>query len=114
MKYKLGQKVSYKRISKKKEIMEQYLTLKDFEEFEEKTLERRESIELANERTGYIMGRRRFTFKTYFQVVTDRGDGYEPESEWVQVMDQDYGFAYQVAYTMGKTDYVLEEDLEEF
>jgi len=115
MKFKLGQKVRYKRISKKLKMMEKYLTLKDFREGEdeEKTLERRESIELNKERIGYIAGRRKFTFRTYFQVITDRGDGYEPESEWVQVMDQDYKYAYLVAYDMGKTNYVLEEDLKE-
>ena len=111
MKFKLGQKVKYKRISKKLMMSEQYLTVKDFKEDEERTLERRESIELEKERIGYIAGRRKFTFKTYFQVVTDRGDSFEPESEWVQVMDQDYKYAYIVAYDMGKTNYVLEEDL---
>ena len=112
MKYLLGQKVKYKKISKKINQSEQYLTVEDFEEDEEKTLERRKSIELGKERIGYIAGRRRFTFRTYFQVVTDNGDGFEPESEWVQVMEQDYRFAYLVAYDMGKTNYVLEKDLE--
>lgn len=113
MKFKLGQKVKYKRISKKLMMSEQYLTVEDFGGDEEKTLKRRESVELEKERIGYIAGRRKFTFKTYFQVVTDRGDGFEPETEWVQVMDQDYKFAYVVAYDMGKTNYVLEEDLRE-
>lgn len=111
MKFKLGQKVKYKRISKKIEINMQYFDVPDFEQGEEKELARREFIELEKERTGYIMGRRRFTFKTYFQVAKDSGDDWEPETEWVEIVRQEYGYAYLVAYTMGKTDYVLEEDI---
>ena len=42
MKFKLGQKVKYKRISKKIEIDMQYWTPDDFEGYEEKVLERRD------------------------------------------------------------------------
>jgi len=113
MKFKLGQKVRYKRITKHIKAGEKYLKLDDFVEGidEEKMLERRESIELMNERTGHIMGRRRFVFKTYLGVEVDNGDGISPGSEWVDIKKQEYGYAYQVAYDMGHTNYVLEEDL---
>jgi len=118
MKYRLGQKVKYKRISKKIEINMQFWTPDDFKEdpetneIEEKELARREFIELKNERTGYVMGRRRLTFRTYLGVEIDSGDNFEPETEWVDIKRQEYGFAYLVACTMGKTDFVLEEDLK--
>jgi len=112
MKYRLGQKVKYKRISKKIMIDTQYWTPDDFEGYEEKVLERRESIESKNERIGYVMGRRKLTFKTYFVVARDSGDDWEPETEWVEIARQEYGFAYLIAYGMGQTNYVLEEDLK--
>ena len=112
MKFRLGQKVKYKRISKKIEIDMQYWEPGDFvEDDEEKILERREFIELDKERVGYVMGRRKLTFKTYFKVEIDNGDGFEDATEWVDIARQEYGYAYLVAYTMGKTDYVLEEDI---
>ena len=91
----------------------QYWEIDDFQEDEEKALERREFVELKNERIGYVMGRRKLTFITYFVVARDSGDNFEPETEWVEIARQEYGFAYLVAYTMGKTNYVLEEDLRE-
>ena len=112
MKFRLGQKVKYKRISKKIEIDMQYWEPGDFvEDDEEKILERREFIELDKERVGYVMGRRKLTFKTYFKVETDNGDEFEPATDWVGIARQEYGYAYLIAYTMGKTDYVLEEDI---
>jgi len=113
MEFKLGQKVRYKRISKKIEIDMQYWTPDDFERYEEKALERREFLELKNERIGYVMGRRKLTFRTYFGVEIDNGDGEEPGADWVDIRRQEYGFAYLVAYGMGQTNYVLEEDLKE-
>ena len=107
MKYKLGQKVKYRRISKKIEIDRQFWTLIDFEEDDEKELERREFIELDKERNGYIVGRRKLVFKTYFGVEGE----YENETEWVGIKRQEYGYAYLIAYDMGHTNYVLEEDL---
>ena len=112
MKYRLGQKVRYKRISKKIEIDMQYWTPDDFEGYEEKVLERREFIEFYKERTGYVMGRRNLVFRTYFVVARDSGDDWEPASEWVEISRQEYGFAYLVACDMGHTNYVLEEDLK--
>jgi len=119
MKFKLGQHVRYKRISKKIEIDMQYWTPDDFKEnpetceIEEKELARREFVNLKNERIGYVMGRRKLTFKTYFKVETDSGDGFEDGADWVDIARQEYSYAYLIAYTMGKTDYVLEEDLED-
>jgi len=111
MEFKLGQKVQYKRISRKIEIDMQYWTPKDFKEGEEKHLNRRESIELDKKRTGYIMGRRKLVFGTYFGVEVEEGTEIEPGAEWVKIIWQAKGYAYSVAYTMGKTNYVLEEDL---
>jgi len=111
MKFKLGQKVKYKRISKKIIMGEHYLNPDDFTEYEGKSLERRESIKLEKERIGYIAGRRRFTFRTYFQVEYRDEDSDLQPGEWVCIVKQEYGFAYLIAYTMGKTNYVLEDDL---
>ncbi|MCK4447007.1 MAG: hypothetical protein KAW56_07990 [Candidatus Marinimicrobia bacterium] len=113
MKFKLGQKVGYRRISRKIEINMQYWTADNFGEDEEKILRRREFVCLDKKRIGYIMGRRRLTFRTIFAVETDSGVEFEPATEWVDIKRQEYGFAYLVAYSMGKTDYVLEKDLKE-
>ena len=113
MEFKLGQKVKYRRISKKIEIDQQYWDFDDFEEYEEKTLKRRELIWLGKERNGYIVGRRKLVFNTVFEAVREEGDFMTPDHEGVEIKRQEYGFAYVVAYTMGKTDYVKEEDLIE-
>lgn len=112
MKFKLGQKVKYKRISKKIEINMQYFDVPDFEQGEEKELARREFIELEKERTGYIVGRRKLVFKTIFSVNNDNYDDDSNIIEFVDIKRQEYGFAYLVAYGMGQTNYVLEEDLK--
>lgn len=112
MKLRLGQKVRYRRITRKIEIDQKYWEFDDFKEYEEKTLERRESVWHYKERVGYIMGRRKLTFYTIFEAVTEEGDFLEPGAEWVKIKRQEYGFAYLVAYTMGKTDYVLEKDIK--
>lgn len=113
MEFKLGQKVKYKRINKKIKMNEHYLTKEDFCDDEKKELNRREFIELDNERIGYIAGRRKFTFRTTFQVA-DVYDADEPTNdEFVDIVEQDYKFTYLVAYDMGKTNYVLEKDLRE-
>ena len=97
----------------------QYWTPDDFKEnpetyeIEEKELVRREFVRLNNERIGYVMGKRKLTFKTYFKVETNSGDGFEDGTDWVDIARQEYGFAYLVAYGMGQTNYVLEEDLRE-
>jgi len=113
MKYKLGQKVRYRKISKKIEVDQKYWEFDDFEEYEEKTLKRRESICLDKERNGYIVGRRKLVFYTIFEAAEEEGSLLEPGAEWVRIKWQEYGFAYLVAYTMGKTNYVLEDDLRE-
>ena len=113
MKYRLGQKVKYKRISKKIEIDMQYFGVPDFDQGEEKILERREFIELDKERTGYIMGRRKLVFKTIFWVNEFYDHDDEETKLFVDIARQEYGYAYLVAYGMGQTNYVLEEDLKE-
>ena len=113
MKFKLGQKVIYRRISKKKKIDQQYWEFDDFKEYEEKTLKRRELVYLDKEIIGYIVGRRKLVFYTIFEAVREEGDFLEPGAEWVKIKRQEWGFVYLIAYTMGKTDYVLEKDLKE-
>lgn len=117
MKFNLGQKVKYKRISKKININMQYWTLKDFKEGEEKVLTRREFIELGKERIGYVMGRRNLVFKTIFAVKDTGLTGYDDEREenppeYVDIERQEKKFVYVVAYDMGHTNFVLEEDLK--
>ena len=111
MKFKLGQKVNYIRISRKIEIDRQFWVFDDFEEDEEKTLKRRESVYLDKARIGYISGRRKLVFNTIFEAVKEEGDFLEPGAEWVKIKRQEYGFAYLVAYDMGHINYVLERDL---
>jgi len=118
MKFKLGQKVSYGRITRKIKIGEQYLSPDNFtEDEEEKYLKRREIVYLDKIRTGYIAGRRRFVFGTILGMEYNDGfleDEYDSRpDEWVDIKRQEWGFAYLVAYSMGKTNYVLEEDLKE-
>jgi len=113
MKFKLGQKVKYKRISKKIEINMQYFDVPDFEQGEEKVLERREFIELKKERIGYVMGRRKLVFKTIFSVNSNDYDDDYNIIEFVDIERQEYDYPYLIAYGMGQTNYVLEEDLKE-
>ena len=115
MKFELGQKVKYKRRVMKKKLTE-FLMIKDFSENEEKEIKRRKFIELNKERFGYIMGRRNLVFKTIFSVNygsenCDSDGNYE--SDFIDIIRQEKKFAYVVAYDMGHTDYVLEEDLRE-
>jgi len=110
MKFKLGQKVKYKKISKKIKIV-RCLTSEDFEdENDEKIIERREIVELDKERVGFIMGRRKLVFRTVLSMNTVEDDDYGI-SDLIDIVRQIERFAYVVAYNMGKTDYVLEEDL---
>jgi len=111
MKFKLGQKVRYRRITRKRKIDQKYWEFDDFKEYEEKHLKRRELVYLDKEINGYVVGRRKLVFYTIFEAVREEGDFLEPRAEWVKIKRQEYGFAYLVAYTMGKTDYVLEKDL---
>lgn len=89
----------------------QFWVSEDFKEGEEKKLERREFIELDKERTGYIMGRRKLVFGTYFGVEVEEGTAIEPGAEWVKIIRQEKNYAYLIAYDMGYTNYVLEKDL---
>ena len=89
----------------------QYWTPDDFEQGEEKELARREFIELEKERIGYVMGRRKLVFKTIFSVNNDNYDDDSNIIDFVDIERQEYKFAYLVAYGMGQTNYVLEEDL---
>lgn len=111
MKFKLGQEVKYRKISKKIKINRHFWTPEDFEQDEEKILERRELIELDKGRIGYIAGRRKLVFQTIFSLNYDSYDVDNDILGFVDIVRQEEKFAYLVAYTMGKTNYVLEEDL---
>ena len=114
MKFKLGQKVSYKRISKKKDMSgDNYTTLKNFkydnnDDDSIMTKDRRETIILEKPRIGYISGRRRVVLKTVLVEVYES----DPDSkDYIDIQEQIYGMVYLVAWSFGKMDYVLEEDL---
>ena len=114
--FKLGQKVKYKRISKKLRMQDYYLNPDDLIGDEEKSLERRKIIKLEKERIGFIVGRRKKVFKTYLKIEYRSEDDYplcinQPD-EWLNITKQIFGFVYLIAYDMGKTNYVLEKDLE--
>ena len=99
MKFRLGQKVSYQWISKKKDMGgDNYTT------------ERREIKHLKNPRIGYISGRRRVIFKTVLEEIYESDpDGHD----YIDINEQIYRTFYLVASNMRDYDYVLEDDLKE-
>ena len=115
MEFKLGQKVRYRRISKKKDMSgDNYTTLKNFTADNDDdytiTKERRETIILEKSRIGYISGRRRVVLKTILEEVYES----DPDSkDYIDIKEQIYCMVYLVAWSFGKMDYVLEEDLKE-
>lgn len=109
--FKLGQKVSYTRLSRKREINMQFFDVPDFKQDEEKVLKRRELVYLNKKRTGYIVGRRRFVFNTMFSVNNDNYDDDDNVIEFVDIKRQEWGYVYLVACNMRNYDYVLEKDI---
>jgi len=100
MKFKLGQKVEYKKIIKRLDCtFEQEDMPEDF------TLEKRKVIELPKSRVGYIVGRRKLVFKLMF--------GVSDNTIIAECYDREWKFCYKVAYDMAHSNYVLEEDLRE-
>ena len=96
MKFKLGQKVEYKKIIKRLDC-----TFEREDMPEDFTLEKRKVIDLVKSRVGYVIGSRKLVFKLMFGV----GD------EGVECYDREWKLCYKVAYDMAHTNYVLEEDL---
>ena len=112
MKFKLGQKVKFNRFSKKIDMSreEYFVTFDDFQDFPEE-VKRYRRYEDAYKKgfTGYIAGRRRLVIETYFDIEKNMEPG---ETDYIKIKKQKYGMFYLVAYDMGKTYFVLEEDLE--
>jgi len=118
MKFQLGQKVKYKRISKKKDMSgDNYTTLENFtadnkdddnDEDSTMTKERRETRLLEKPRTGYIAGRRRVILKTVLIEVYESNPDLQ---DYIDIKKQIYCMLYLVAWSFGKMDYVLEEDI---
>ena len=117
MKYKLGQKVSYQWVSKKKDMSgDNYTTLANFKYDEEDdddstmTKERRETVTLVKPRIGYISGRRRVVLKTVLVEVYES----DPDlHDYIDIKEQIYCTFYLVASNMRNYDYVLEKDLKD-
>jgi len=117
MKFRLGQKVSYQWISKKKDMGgDNYTTLKNFKPDsddiynEVMTIERREIKHLKNPRIGYISGRRRVIFKTVLEEIYESDPNLH---DYIEINEQIYCTFYLVASNMRNYDYVLEEDLKD-
>jgi len=108
MKFKLGQKVNYKNILRK---TSNYLHVKDddFIPDETKEIKNIKRVTLNEKRIGYVMGTRYRKFKTFISVFDDGDFG----QSYIAASGREMKQVYLVAYTMGKTDYVLEEDLKE-
>jgi len=114
--FKLGQKVSYQWISKKKDMSgDNYTTFKNFkyddddDDFCVMTIERREIKHLKKPRIGYIAGRRRVIFKTVLEEVYNSNPD---ETDYIDINQQIYCTFYLVASNMRNYDYVLENNLE--
>jgi len=98
MKFKLGQKVEYKKIIKRLDC-----TFEREDMPEDFTLEKRKVIDLAKSRVGYIVGIRKLVFKLMFGDSDDEG---------MKCYDREWKFCYKVAYDMAHANYVLEEDIK--
>ena len=72
------------------------------------TKERREIIILEKPRIGYISGRRRVVLKT---ILTEVYVSDPDSKDYIDIKEQIYCMVYLVAWSFGKMDYVLEEDL---
>jgi len=116
MKFKLGQKVSYQWISKKKDMGgDNYTTLTNFKPDDDDdnclmTINRREIKHLTKPRIGYIAGKRRVIKKTVLEEVYES----DPDlHDYIEINKQIYSTYYLVASNMRNYDYVLENDLKE-
>jgi len=109
MEFKLGQKVSYRRISNKLDMTEHYLTPRSFVNIgDERKVPRRMSVILDKERTGYIVGKRRLVSVS---TLTLEYESNPDKPDYVDIVKQEYETFYLVACNMRNYDYVLEKDL---
>jgi hypothetical protein len=107
MKFELGQKVKYKKVVRKTHI---YLHCKveDFYTGETKEVIERRSYELSGEKIGIVMGKRKLIFSSILGVKI--GDFDQP---YIEAIERPMKQVYLIAYDLGHTNYVLEEDLKE-
>jgi len=112
MKFRLGQKVKFNRISKKIDMSreEYFVTFNDFYgNIEEVKRYRRYEDSYSIAFIGYVAGRRRLVTETIFCIYRNSNPD---EPDHVRILKQKYELFYLVAYDMGKTYYVLEKDLK--
>ena len=112
MEFKLGDKATYNRVTKKILMANTYVTTQNFKtdepDGETMLVQRRETKVLDKARTGIIVGRRRVIWSSYLIYVTPS----DPDADdFIDIKKQNYIMVYLVAYTMGKIDRVFEESL---
>lgn len=101
--FKLGDKVSYNIISQKVKI-----NYPPDSYDKEITHNRRVPFKLDKRRFGIVAGRRKLTFETTFEILIN-----ENSYLYIDTLNQDFQFAYLIAYDLGKTNFVLAKDLKE-
>ena len=105
MDFKLGQKVKYRKVAQK---TTRYIEEKEFDDEEIISIDKIKMVELAKERTGFIVGVRYIAKKSEYTFEGDDPDGFGTivwsDTETIKV--------YKVAYDMAHGNYVLEEDLK--
>lgn len=105
MKFKLGQKVKYKKVLRKNHL---YIEEADFDDEEVVIINKTNMVNLNKERCGFIVGERNISKKAEYTFNDDDPDCHghieHQNTETIKV--------YKVAYDMAHTNYVLEEDLE--
>ncbi len=110
MKFKLGQKVKYKRYTKKIDMSgENYVGKEDFNcTYEEKIVNRREIFISDKMKIGYIVGKRRVLFRSTLKLEYNS----DPDGDdYVDIVKQEYLTVYLVASNLRNLDYVREIDL---
>jgi len=106
MKFKLGQKIKYKRVIRKVVFD---IEKKDFDDVEIVRVSKIKIVELSKERSGFIVGKRRLAEKAEYTFNDDDPNCFgHIEHEKTETKE-----VYKVAYDMAHTNYVLEEDLKE-
>ena len=106
MEFKLGQKVEYKRVARKKSF---YICDKDFKDTEIVTVDKIALATLNKRRVGFIVGTRDIAHIVEYTFWDDDPDdhGYVKHEKTVTIK------VYKVAYDMAHTNFVLGKDLEE-
>jgi len=106
MKFKLGQKVRYKKVARKKSF---YIEKKDFKDTEIAHVNKIVITTLNKERVGFVVGIRNLAHLTDYTFWDDDPNVYGHVVHEKTVTKK----VYKIAYDMAHTNYVLEEDLIE-